>query len=131
MKIGKLAKLSDCPIQTIRYYEKERLIDPPRRSEGNFRLYDTHALSRLKFIKHCRTLGITLGEIRQLLDLQKTPSSSCKEVTNIIDNRLEDVVVRIKELQQLEIELQNLRTTCSNETAVDECGILENLSSPL
>ena len=91
MKIGRFSKLSDCSIQTIRYYEKEGLIDPPQRSEGNFRLYDELALSRLKFIRRCRTLDITLAEIRQLLDLQQTPSESCGQISDMIDHHIVDV----------------------------------------
>ena len=85
MKIGKLSELSGCSIQTIRYYEKEGLIEKPSRSEGNFRVYDESALSRLKFIRRCRTLDITLAEIRQLLDLQQTPSESCSEISDMIE----------------------------------------------
>ena len=128
MKIGKLSELSNCSIQTIRYYEKEGLIDSPRRSEGNFRLYDDLALSRLQFIRRCRTLDITLTEIRQLLDLQQTPSESCSQVSNMIDRHITDVRNKIKELKSLESELQGLCTKCHDDTVIEDCGIMENLS---
>lgn len=128
MKIGKLSELSNCSIQTIRYYEKEGLIDAPQRSEGNFRLYNEFALSRLQFIRRCRTLDITLTEIRQLLDLQQTPSESCHQVSSMVDRHITDVRDKIKELMSLESELQNLRTKCHDDTVIDDCGIMENLS---
>ena len=130
MKIGQLSALSDCSIQTIRYYEKEGLLEAPLRSEGNFRLYDQTALNRLKFVKRCRTLGITLSEIHQLLDLQKAHSESCTEVSGMIDKRVREVQIKINELQQLETELHALRNKCDNDTAIDECGIIENLANP-
>lgn len=63
MKIGQLSKVSGCSIQTIRYYEKEGLLNLPSRSEGNFRLYDDRALKELEFVKHCRSLDIPLADI--------------------------------------------------------------------
>ena len=130
MKIGKLSSLSDCSIQTIRYYEKEGLIDTPSRSEGNFRLYDHTALSRLQFIRRCRTLDITLAEIHQLLDLQQTPSESCDQVSDMVDKHISEVQHKIEELGTLEEELQNLRAKCHDDTIVDECGIMEDLTVP-
>lgn len=128
MKIGKLSKLSDCSIQTIRYYEKEGLIDTPQRSEGNFRLYNELALSRLKFIRRCRTLDITLAEIRQLLDLQQSPSEPCGHINDMIDHHIIDVKNKIEELKALKHELQDLRKKCHDGTVIDECGIMANLS---
>jgi len=129
MKIGKLSELSGCSIQTIRYYEKEGLIEKPSRSEGNFRVYDEAALSRLKFIRRCRTLDITLTEIHQLLDLQKTPSQSCSEVSDMIDKHILDVENKMIELKALNKELKNLRGKCQDSTVIDDCGILDKLAS--
>ena len=129
MKIGKLSELSHCSIQTIRYYEKEGLIDPPRRSEGNFRLYDPNALDRLQFIRRCRTLDISLAEIHQLLDLQLTPSESCNQVSTMIDSHILDVQSKIRELKALESELKGLRKKCHDATVIDECGIMANLTN--
>ena len=68
MKIGELAKLTGCSVQTIRYYEKEHLLESKNRSEGNFRLYDSSAVEQLMFIKHCRSLDLALYEVRELID---------------------------------------------------------------
>ncbi|HAG95429.1 MAG TPA: MerR family transcriptional regulator, partial [Gammaproteobacteria bacterium] len=83
MKIGELAKLTDCSIQAIRYYEKEGLIASSARSGGNFRLYNQAAVQRLLFIKHCRSLNLPLCDIRQLLQLQDTPSAQCDQVNQM------------------------------------------------
>jgi Cd(II)/Pb(II)-responsive transcriptional regulator len=130
MKIGQLSELSGCSIQTIRYYEKEGLIDAPSRSEGNFRLYNQAALSRLQFIRRCRTLDITLAEIHQLLDLQQTPTESCQQVSTMVDKHITDVQHQIEELTALKSELRGLREKCHDDTVVDDCGIMENLTNP-
>ena len=131
MKIGHLSKLSECSVQTIRYYEKEGLLDPPRRSEGNFRLYDQSALNQLKFIKRCRTLGITLSEIHQLIKLQNVHSESCSEVSSMIEKRVEEVQLKINELQHLEKELLKLCQKCHDDKNIDECGIIEDLTESI
>lgn len=128
MQIGQLSKLSGCSIQTVRYYEKEHLIDPPQRSEGNFRIYNNSTLSRLKFIRRCRTLNITLAEIHQILDLQQIPSESCSQVSKMIDQHIDEVKSQIKELKELQTDLQGLREKCHDGTVIDKCGILENLA---
>ena len=128
MKIGALAKRSGCSVQSIRYYEKEGLISAPARTDGNFRLYDAGALEKLSFIKNCRTLDLTLGEIKQLISLQHLPDMPCEAVNDMIDAHLNVVQSRIADLQNLFGELKRLRHRCGHARTVDQCGILEGLS---
>lgn len=128
MKIGALAKRSGCSVQTIRYYEKEGLISTPTRTDGNFRLYDAGALEKLLFIKNCRTLDLTLGEIKHLMSLQYSPDTPCETVNDMIDEHLQVVQLRIAELQILFDELKRLRRRCGDARTVKQCGILEELS---
>ena len=128
MKIGELAKSSGCSVQTIRYYEKEGLISAPSRSEGNFRLYDNDTLETLLFIKHCRSLDLTLKEIKQLIQLQSSPDSDCGEVNNMIETHINLVESRIEELKKLHLDLNALRHRCRNPKAIKQCGILEELA---
>jgi len=128
MKIGDLAKRSGCSIQTIRYYEKEGLISAPARSDGNFRLYDTTALEKLSFIKNCRALDLTLGEIKHLIALQHSPGTPCEVVNDMIDAHLHIVETRITDLQNLQRDLKRLRHKCGHARSVDQCGILNDLS---
>ena len=128
MKIGELAKLSGCSIQTIRYYEKERLLDAIKRSEGRYRLYDSRSIKRLMFIKHCRSLDITLSEIRQLIDLRDSPETTCNNVNALVDRHNKQVDLRIKELKELKRQLNILRRKCTTGRVVKDCGILLELS---
>ncbi|MBE9527273.1 MAG: Cd(II)/Pb(II)-responsive transcriptional regulator [Proteobacteria bacterium] len=128
MKIGELSKRSLCSIQTIRYYEKEGLLAQAQRSEGNFRLYDDKALQHLLFIKHCRNLDISLSEIKELIQLKVNPSLQCKNINQIFDNHIEQVNLKILELNQLKIQLQDLRQNCTDKQTIENCGILHKLS---
>ena len=129
MKIGELAKLTGCSVQTIRYYEKEKLLQSKARSEGNFRLYDASAVEQLMFIKHCRSLDLALSEVRQLIELNQSPGTHCDDVNKMIDNHIEQVEQRMMELERLRQHLTSLRDSCSTNRTVEECGILRNLSA--
>ncbi|MFS0825409.1 Cd(II)/Pb(II)-responsive transcriptional regulator [Pseudomonas phoenicis] len=125
MKIGELAKLTDCAVETIRYYERERLLPEPARSEGNYRQYTQAHAERLTFIRNCRTLDMTLDEIRSLLNLRDSPEGQCGSVNALIDEHIEHVQARIDGLQALQRQLVELRQRCSEQGA--ECAILQRL----
>jgi len=129
VKIGELATLAGCTVQTVRFYEKEKLLLSMRRSEGNFRLYAPSAVEQLKFIKHCRGLDLSLAEIRRLIALNHSPEKQCDDVNKMIDSHIEQVALRISELKKLQRQLKSLRDTCSSRRTVEECGILQNLSA--
>lgn len=129
MKIGELAKRANCQVETVRYYEREGLLAAPARSEGNYRLYLAHHLERLLFIRNCRSLDMTLDEIRSLLQLNDSPQQSCGQVNELVDEHIRHVQVRINNLQQLQQQLTDLRQRCSSGQDVQQCGILQQLSS--
>ena len=129
IKIGELAKLTGFSVQTIRYYEQEKLLPSIQRSEGNFRLYDESSAEQLLFIKLCRGLDLSLSEVRQLLALKRSPSAQCDEVNRMMEAHIQQVEVRIRELTQLHEQLKALRGHCSNRRTVEQCGILQTLSS--
>jgi len=129
LKIGELAKRSGCSIQTIRYYEREGLLSFAERSEGNFRIYDQQAEERLMFIKRCRTLDLSLEEVKQLLALSQEPETACGEINQIVDQHIERVEERIVELQDLHVQLRRLRGHCSENLTVKQCGIIKGLKA--
>jgi Cd(II)/Pb(II)-responsive transcriptional regulator len=128
MKIGELAKLTDCQVETIRYYEREGLLAAPARSEGNYRLYGDEHVERLTFIRNCRTLDMTLDEVRSLLTLKDRPEENCEGVNALIDAHIEHVKVRLASLQALQAQLIELRQRCSVERGVEQCEILHRLT---
>ena len=128
MKIGELSTASSTAIETIRYYEREGLLPPPARSEGNFRLYEAPHLERLQFIRFCRGLDMSLDEVRVLLRFKDAPAEDCGDVNALLDEHIGHVSRRIKELRHLERQLKELRQRCSASRPADQCGILTGLA---
>ena len=129
MKISELARTAQCDTQTIRYYEREGLIPPPERTASNYRSYGPRHQSRLQFIRRCRTLDMTLDEIRVLLSFIDAPERDCSEVNRVLDEHIGHVADRIQELTQLQTQLRKLRRKCHDVRAARQCGILNTLGS--
>jgi Cd(II)/Pb(II)-responsive transcriptional regulator len=128
MRIGELAKVTGTPIETIRFYEREKLVPPPARTEANYRIYETLHEERLAFIRHCRSLDMALDEIRALLRFKDAPIENCGEVNALLDEHIGHVAHRIRELRVLEKQLKSLRQQCLEVQGSNECGILQTLT---
>lgn len=128
-RIGQLAAETGSSVETIRYYEQKDLLPPPVRSDGNYRLYGPEHVSRLQFIRHCRSLDMALEEIRTLLDFRDTPWADCAGVNALIDKHAAHVATRIKELKSLQLQLKALRNRCVTTRSTAECAILQGLSN--
>ena len=128
MRIGELARATATSIETIRFYEREQLLPPPARSEGNYRIYNASHAERLAFIRHCRSLDMALDEIRSLLRFKDSPVDHCGEVNALLDAHIGHVADRIRELRSLERQLKTLRQQCLEVQDEKECGILRVLS---
>lgn len=129
MKIGELAKKTGCKVVTVRYYEKEGLLNEPDRTDGNYRLYSTDDVERLKFIRHCREHDMTLEETRKLLAYRDNPVADCDWIGEMIDGHVQNVDAQIKSLRQLKKYLQELRTKCGHGKS-ESCGIVQTLDDP-
>ncbi|MDQ2734697.1 MAG: Cd(II)/Pb(II)-responsive transcriptional regulator, partial [Pseudomonadota bacterium] len=129
MKIGELATRADCDVQTIRYYEREALLEAPSRDASGYRRYDDQHLVRLQFIRHCRSLDIPLGEVRQLLEYALTPNLSCGDVDELLDKHVARVRQQTAFLQALERQLLALRGRCRGRRPADSCAILQAFMS--
>ena len=128
IKIGELAKRTGATVETIRYYEKEGLLPAPSRSEGNYRLYREEHIERLQFVLHCRTLDMTLDEVRTLLQYWDDPDKDCGNVNNLLDEHIHAVEIRMQELTQLKQHLIILRQKCVSRAPAVSCGILNALA---
>ncbi len=128
LKIGEVARKAGCQVDTIRYYESQGLLRRPERSEGNFRLYAEVDVERARFIRYCRSLDMTLAEVRELLELRDHPEEDCGEVVALLDKHVARVGRRIAELRSLERHLVELRGCCGPGRAAGECGILQELA---
>jgi Cd(II)/Pb(II)-responsive transcriptional regulator len=128
LSIGELASRTQCQSETIRYYEREGLLPCPARSPGNYRQYGCAHVERLSFIRHCRSLDMTLDEIRALLKFRDAPGRNCAEVSVLLDEHVRHVADRITQLRRLQRQLKQLRGLCANPGATDRCGILKEMT---
>ena len=126
---GKLAKRSGVNIETLRYYEKRNLIDPPRRSEAGYRLYTPADILRIRFIKNAQKLGFTLKEIRELLKLRIKINTSCDSVLKKAEHKRAEIMVKIKDLKSMKRALDQLIHKCEESIPTEDCPILESIES--
>lgn len=128
MKIGELALAAGTQIETVRYYERQGLLPEPERTLGNYRIYGDEHLERLSFIRQCRALDMNLEEVRALLQFKDAPQDNCAGVNELLDEHIQHVSERIKELRVLQSTLRALREQCAQPQGTDSCGILTELS---
>ena len=126
LPIGELSKQSGVNIETIRYYERVKMLVPPPRTASGRRVYDSTALRTLVFIRRARELGFSLNEIRALLRLGGPEKASCREVRDIAAHHLEDIRAKLGDLKKLERLLAKTVAQCSGKTAPD-CPVLDIL----
>ncbi|MEM5581552.1 MULTISPECIES: helix-turn-helix domain-containing protein [unclassified Roseibium] len=123
--IGEMSKRTGVKVPTIRYYEKEGLLNAPMRSRGNQRRYRPADLERLGFIRHCRELGLPMTAIRDLIELGQHPDKPCRQADRIAADQLKAVRRRIAHLTRLEAELKRIATSCKGSHTVTECNVLK------
>lgn len=126
LPIGELSKRSGVHVETIRYYERIRMLAPPPRTASGRRVYDHADLRVLVFIRRARELGFSLEEIRALLRLGGPEKASCREVREIASHHLEDIRAKLDDLKKLERLLARTVAQCSGKTAPD-CPVLDIL----
>jgi len=125
MKIGELAQHAGCDVQTVRFYEREGLLQAPEREVSGYRRYADRDLARLQFIRHCRSLDISLPEVRQLLQFAAAPDRSCAQVNALLDDHIAQLRQRRSALERLETQLVALRSRCDGDSS-HSCAILDS-----
>jgi MerR family mercuric resistance operon transcriptional regulator len=124
--IGELAKRSRVKIETIRYYERAKMLVPPPRTASGRRVYDLADLRILVFIRRARELGFSLDQIRALLWLGGPEKATCREVREIAAHHLDNIRAKLCDLKKLERLLSRTVARCSGKTAPD-CPVLDVL----
>lgn len=128
MRIGELAQICNCPVETIRYYEKIGLLPPPDRQANAYRNYKVMHQKWLQFILRNKELGFSQSEIRRLTDLAHQLQPACAEVHELLEEHVNDVRKRIHELKRMERALVRLKTQCRDGTLHD-CPVIDELMS--
>ena len=124
--IGEMSKRTGVNIETIRYYERIKIMPQPDRTAGGNRQYNYDQLKRLSFIKTSRELGFKINEIRALLEMVDEQDFTCGEVHELTIGHLASVREKIKGLRKLEKALVSMASECSQGN-VPDCPILETL----
>jgi len=127
MTIGQIANASGTGIQTLRYYEREKLLPPAARKPSGYRVYYPEAVARLRFIRRAKDLGFSLQEIRELLKLQDEKPGNRARVKIIADRKVTELDEKIRDLTRMREVLARLARSCSGKGPVHGCPIVEAL----
>jgi DNA-binding transcriptional MerR regulator len=124
-RIGEAARRSGVSAANIRYYEREGLLQPQARGDNHYRHYSESDVHRLRFVRQCRAMDMSLDEVRTLLGLDLNNKADCATASAALDEHLGHVRQRLTELRALEKDLLALRKRCDGSD--DHCHIIEAL----
>lgn len=127
LTIGQVARQTGVGVETIRFYEREGLIAQPARRSSGYRQYPPEAVRRVRFVRHAKTLGFTLKEIRELLELRVRPDSSCADVRTRVRVKIADIEARLLSLANMKAALTRLGARCRGDGPTSGCPILDEL----
>jgi len=126
LSIGQLAKQAGVAIDTVRYYERNQLLDPAGRLASGYRRYGDSELRRLRFIRRAKALGFSLADVRALLSL--SDERNVAKVKRAAEARLAEVEQRLAELERIRNALQALVAACPGHGRAEACPILNALN---
>ena len=131
LKIGDLAKQSKVTVESLRFYESEKLLAPESRSSSGYRLYSAADAQKLSFILHAKKVGFSLHEIKRLLSLRAHKNShTCEDVKCYTGDKIDEIDAKIQDLQKMKYALENLYSACcGGEESAENCTILNSLDN--
>jgi MerR family mercuric resistance operon transcriptional regulator len=127
LTIGQVARHAGVGIETVRFYERQGLLEEPARKQSGYRQYGEDVVARLRFIRRAKELGFSLKEIKELLALRVDPTTTCAEVRSKAAAKLTDVEQKIEALQRIRKALVKLTAVCRGRGPTSECPILDAL----
>jgi MerR family transcriptional regulator, copper efflux regulator len=129
LTIGQVAHQAGVGVETIRFYEREGLIDEPPRRDSGYRQYSPDVVTRILFIKRAKELGFSLKEIQELLLLRVDPESTCVDVKRQTEVKIADVERKIEDLLRMKQALVKVANLCSGDGPLSACPILDALDT--
>ncbi|RMH16659.1 MAG: heavy metal-responsive transcriptional regulator [Gemmatimonadetes bacterium] len=129
MRIGELAARAGVSPDAIRYYEREGVLPPPRRSSSGYRQYDSGAVERVRFIRKAKALGLRLSEVREVFEIASGGRAPCTHVRTLLEGHLRDVEARMRELRSLRTTLRRTLEQLDQAppSAGRTCAVIEAL----
>ena len=125
MTIGTLARTTGVHVETIRFYQRRGLLPLPKRPPAGVRRYGEEAAARLRFIKRAQDIGFTLGEVAELLRLER----GCRDAHDLATAKLATVERRLADLSRMRKTLRELVVRCEAGQS-GSCPIIEALARP-
>lgn len=122
--IGSLAKQAQIGVETVRFYERQGLLEPPQRKESGYRQYDEQTVHLLQFIRRAKQLGFTLKEIKSLLALQSDVTTPRSEIRRQTQQKIAEIDAKIEDLQRIRRDLKSLTDKCHGDGSIEGCPIL-------
>ncbi len=133
LTVGTVAEASGVGVQTLHYYERLGLLEKPKRSAANYRLYSQEAVRRVRFIKKAQSLGLNLEEIKQILDLKKHRRAPCHRVVELGEKHFQEIEARLVQLRAYRRALRRAlgewrkENTNERKCAGEFCDLIERL----
>ncbi len=130
MMIGEAAAQAGVSAKAVRLYESKGLIEPPERTAAGYRTYAPDDVATLQFIRQAKTVGLTLDDIKRIIDLQRDGQQPCSTVIELLDQRIADIDTKLADLRALRESLSDARHVAdaalrSGEKAI-VCRIIES-----
>lgn len=130
MTIGQVARQAGVGIETVRFYEREGLLEEPDRKESGYRVFESGAVRRLRFIKRAKELGFTLKEIKGLILLGRDDEATRADLKDQALSKISLIDAKIADLQRIRSSLAHLAGECDGHGPVAGCPIWEALNEP-
>lgn len=125
--ISELAEKCGVHKETVRYYERKKLLQQPSRTHSGYRVYSEDDVKRIKFIKRLQDLGFSLGEIYKLFGVVDNDKVRCRDMYEFVSKKEEEIQKHIEDLKRIEAMLQDLKQRCPDEKQLHACPIIETL----
>ena len=127
LTIGQVARRAGIGLETVRFYERQGLIEEPPRKDSGYRQYPEQVIVRLRFIRRAKELGFSLKQISELLALRVDTTTTCVDVKKRAEAKTVDIQEKIRDLQRMKRALAKLSAACRGQGPTSECPILEAL----
>jgi MerR family transcriptional regulator, copper efflux regulator len=126
LTIGEASRLAGVNRETLRYYEREGIIDLPARKDSGYRIYPLHTVKRIRFIKRAQTLGFSLKEIIELMALRNdAQGATCRDVKQYAQDKVKTIEKKLADLTRMRSRLRELIAVCDEENSLNACPILD------
>ncbi len=130
MRISQIAQSAGVGVETVRFYERKKLIEQPLKPVGGgFRAYPSEVVTQIRFIRRAQNLGFSLKEVKDLMSLRIDPRADCGEVRQRAQAKRREVIEKIEQLHRVRDALDTVINACPGRGSTRICSILGELEN--